>query len=242
MPSIPVIGAARARVAQFLEPQLRRMPSGAKAFAAKVLGRPIGGEAPDEQALDVYWDPKMAAVLETWGIGNAWDEIQLLLVNARGTVLDIACGTGKVMSILAPYTNLEVHGFDISDFLIEKAIERGISRDRLRVADATKTTYADNAFDYGYSIGSLEHFTEAGILAFVAETHRITRKASFHQIPTSRSARDEGWMKTLQSFHNNSVDWWLQRFHSAYKIVHVLDSAWNDRISVGKWFLCMKEA
>ena len=49
-------------------------------------------------------------------------------------------------------------------------------------------------------------------------------------------------MKTLQSFHNNSVDWWLERFHTAYETVHVLDSAWNDRISVGKWFLCMKES
>lgn len=236
------IGAARARVAQMLEPQLRRMPPGAKAFAERIIGRPIGGNAPDEQALDVYWDPKMAAILETWGIGNTWNEIQLLLVNASGTVLDIACGTGKVMTILAPYSNIEVHGFDISDFLIQKAIERGIPRERLRVADATKTGYADNAFDYGYSIGSLEHFTEDGILSFVNETYRITSRASFHMVPVSRSGRDEGWMKTLQSFHNNSVDWWLERYRAAYPVVHVLDSAWNDRISIGKWFLCMKGA
>lgn len=235
------IRAARASVAQMLEPQLRRMPQGAKAIAAKVLGRPIGGDAPDHQALDVYWDPKMAAILETWGIGNAWNEIQLLLVNASGTVLDIACGTGKVMTILEPYANLEVHGFDISDFLIQKAVERGIPRERLRVADATKTDYADDAFDYGYSIGSLEHFTEDGILGFVTETYRVTKKASFHMIPVSRSGRDEGWMTTLQSFHNNSVDWWLERYRAAYPVVHVLDSAWHDQISVGKWFLCMKE-
>ncbi len=243
MASIPLIGAARTRVAQLLEPQLRRMPRGAaKAFAEKVLGRPIGGDAPDAQALDVYWDPKMAAILETWGLGNAWNEIQLLLVNARGSVLDIACGTGKVMTILAPYPDLEVHGFDISDFLIHKAIERGIPRERLRVSDATQTGYADDAFDYGYSIGSLEHFTDDGVVAFVRETHRITRVASFHQIPVSRSGRDEGWMKTLQSFHNNSVPWWLERFRSTYATVHVLDSAWHDKISVGKWFLCMKDA
>jgi SAM-dependent methyltransferase len=235
------IGAARARVAEMLEPRLRGMPPGAKSFAERVIGRPIGGSAPDEQALDVYWDPKMAAILETWGIGNTWNEIQMLLVNASGTVLDIACGTGKVMTILEPYRNLEVHGFDISDFLIQKAIERGLPRERLRVADATKTNYADDAFDYGYSIGSLEHFTEDGILGFVTETHRITKKASFHMVPVSRSGRDEGWMKTLQSFHNNSVDWWLERYRASYPIVHVLDSAWSDRISVGKWFICMKE-
>jgi SAM-dependent methyltransferase len=239
--NIPILGPARARLAQMIEPQLRRMPPGAKSFAEKIIGRPIGGNSPDEQALDVYWDPKMAAILETWGEGNAWSEIQLLLANARGSVLDIACGTGKVMTILAPYPNIEVHGFDISDFLIQKAIERGIPKHRLRVTDATKTDYPANAFDYGYSIGSLEHFTEDGIRAFVAETYRITRKASFHMIPVSRSGRDEGWMKTLQSFHNNSVAWWVERYKTAYSTVHVLDSAWNDRISVGKWFLCMKD-
>ena len=239
--NIPILGPARARLAQMLEPQLRRMPEGAKAIAAKVLGRPIGGAAPNEQALDVYWDPKMAAILETWGEGNAWNEIQLLLANARGSVLDIACGTGKVMTILAPYPQLELYGFDISDFLISKAVERGIPRERLRVTDATKTDYADNEFDYGYSIGSLEHFTEDGIRGFVSETYRITKKASFHMMPVSRSGRDEGWMTTLQSFHNNSVAWWVARFRTKYPTVHVLDSAWSDRISIGKWFLCMKE-
>ena len=239
--NVPGIEVARARIAQVLGPQLRRMPPAARAFAEKLLGRPIGGDAPDQQALDVYWDPKMAAMLETWGIGNAWNEIQLLLVNARGSVLDIACGTGKVMTLLAPYPDLEVHGFDISDFLIQKAIDRGIARDRLRVEDATKTGYPDRAFDYGYSIGSLEHFTEDGIVAFVAETHRIIATASFHQIPTSRSGRDEGWLTVTQSYHNNSVGWWLERFHRSYRSVHVLDSAWNDRISVGKWFVCVTE-
>ncbi|MCU1281522.1 MAG: hypothetical protein JWM53_5068 [bacterium] len=175
------------------------------------------------------------------GNGNAWNEIQLLLVNVQGTVLDIACGTGKVMSLLEQYPALEVHGFDISDFLIQKAIDRGIPRARLKIADATRTEYAADSFDYGYSIGSLERFTEQGILDVVAETHRIIRKTSFHQIPVSRDGENHGWVKSLESYHNNSVDWWLERYRSAYSTVHVFDSAWNDKISVGKWFVCVKE-
>jgi ubiquinone/menaquinone biosynthesis C-methylase UbiE len=155
--------------------------------------------------------------------------------------VDIACGTGKVMTMLADYPSLEVHGFDISDFLIQKALDRGIPSARLQIADATKTSYTDNQFDYGYSIGSLEHFTEDGITDFVRETYRITRRASFHQMPTSRSGKNEGWMKTLQSFHNNSPAWWVAKFRSTYPQVYVLDSAWNDKISVGKWFVCVKE-
>jgi ubiquinone/menaquinone biosynthesis C-methylase UbiE len=219
----------------------RVVPRRVRSLGASLLARAGIASSSGKQDLDVYWDPEMAAVLETWGIGNAWNEIQLLLANVRGTVIDIACGTGKVMSILADYSRLEVHGFDISDFLIQKAIDRGIPRERLRIADATKTGYPDDAFDYGYSIGSLEHFTESGIVEFVAETKRYTRYASFHQIPTSRSGRDEGWIKTLQSYHNNSVNWWLARFRTSYDTVRVLDSAWQDKISLGKWFVCVNQ-
>jgi ubiquinone/menaquinone biosynthesis C-methylase UbiE len=200
-----------------------------------------GPGSPDAQDLDLYWDPAMAALLDSWGEGTTWNEIQYLLINCSGRVLDIACGTGKVMSIIAKYPCLDMYGFDISDFLIEKALARGIAPSRLKVMDATKPDYGDNEFDYSYSIGSLEHFTEDGITKFLSESARITARASFHMIPVSRSGKNEGWMKTLQSFHNNSLEWWLQRFNIAYASVHVLDSAWVDDISVGKWFICQRE-
>ena len=98
--------------------------------------------------------------------------------------------------------------------------------------------YADGSFDYSYSIGSLEHFTEEGIGKFVAESARVTRVGSFHMMPTSRSGRDEGWMKTYQSFHNCSPAWWVSHFKKGFGRVRVLDSSWNDRISIGKWFIC----
>lgn len=179
----------------------------------------------------------MAAALETWGEGNAWDEIQMLLVNCKGKVLDIACGTGKVMDILSKYPELEVFGFDISDFLIEKAIARGLSPDRLSINDATSTNYTDSFFDYSYSIGSLEHFTEDGIIAFLQEARRITKHASCHQIPIARKG-DEGWITPHQSYFNNSLEWWLPKFSSVFPEVHVLPSSWSDERSVGRWFIC----
>ena len=207
---------------------------------ASLATPPRGHGHGDVQDLDVYWDPEMAKILETWGDGNVWDEIRLLLVNARGRVLDIACGTGKTIAVLFPMTELELHGFDISDLLIQKALERGVRPDRLRVADATKMPYADREFDYSYSIGSLEHFTEVGIDQFVQEAARVTRIASFHMMPTSRSVQDEGWLKTYQSFHNNSPGWWEQRLRKGFADVVVLPSHWSDPLSIGKWFVCRK--
>lgn len=191
----------------------------------------------DAQDLDLYWTPEMAQVLETWADGNAWLEVQFLMANCKGKVLDIACGTGKTMTLLDKQT-LELHGCDISELLISKALERGLPQSRLKVCDATRLPYAGEEFEYSYSIGSLEHFTLDGIEKFIAEARRVSRLGSFHMMPTSRSGRDEGWMKTYQSFHNNSPSWWVSRFEKQFGRVRVLDSNWNDRISIGKWFLC----
>ena len=181
----------------------------------------------------------MAQALETWGEGNTWDEIQYLLATARGRVLDIACGTGKTMQVLGNrFPGLELHGCDISDFLISKAVERGLAADRFKVCDATQTGYPDRLFDYSYSIGSLEHFTEQGISDCAAEAARLTRHFSAHMVPVARSGQNEGWIKTQQSYFNNSAEWWLEKFRAHFPVVSVLESRWSDQISTGRWFVC----
>jgi len=194
-----------------------------------------------EQSLDIYWDEEFANALETWGEGNAWNEIQLLLAGRKGKVLDIACGTGKTLELLAKYQALDLYGCDISDMLINKAIERGIEASRLLVCDATQMPYGDDEYDFAFSIGSIEHFTEEGIKKFLGECRRVVRGVSFHQHPVSRSGENEGWVVTSnQSYFNNSVSWWKQQYESIYETVVVLDSVWLDEISFGKWFVCIK--
>jgi len=195
---------------------------------------------PDAQSLDVYYTDMMAKALDEWGLDSTWNEIQMMLASCKGNVLDIACGTGKTMEILAKFPNIEVHGCDISDFLIKKAIDRGIPSQRLKVCDATATGYPDGKFDYSYSIGSLEHFTEDGIIKFIEESHRITKYGSFHQMPISRSGKDEGWMSTWQSYFNNTEQWWIDKFRKNYKDVYSIPSKWEDKWSYGRWFMCYK--
>lgn len=199
-----------------------------------------GNRIGHDQGLEVYWNEDMARLLETWGEGNVWSEILFLLVNCNGKVLDIGCGTGKTLELLSKFDSLDVFGCDISDFLIGKAIERGIQKNHLTVCDATNTPYPDNHFSYTYSIGSLEHFTEDGIVKFISECYRITQKTSFHMIPVSKSGKDEGWIKMMQTYYNNSPEWWLAKYKTVYQKVYILDSNWKDDISVGKWFICVK--
>lgn len=192
------------------------------------------------QDLDMYWDTEFAEVLENWGKDNTWNEIQLIMSSCKGKVLDIACGTGKTIELLQNYNEIEVYGLDISDLLIEKAIEKGIPKERLVVMSATQTKYEDNEFDYCYSIGSLEHFTEEGIDQFISECARYTRLCAYHMVPISRSEKDEGWLKTTQSFYNNSEIWWQKRFEKKFRKVVAIPSKWEDKISIGRWFVCYK--
>lgn len=193
-----------------------------------------------KQELGLYWENDFANVLETWAEDNAWFEIQLLLVNTKGKILDIACGTGRVIEILKKFDYLEVYGLDISDFLINRAIEKGIKETRLKICDATNTGFSDNYFMYSYSIGSLEHFTEGGIIDFLKECSRYSKFGSFHMIPVSRNGKDNGWIRTSQTYFNNSEEWWLNKFKKYFSKVYIVKSKWEDSISFGRWFLCYK--
>lgn len=212
------------------------------AMASSFAPHPIPSADVKEQDLDLYWDPKVAAILDTWGAGTVWEEIKYLLVNCEGSVLDIACGTGKNIEMNSFIKEIEIHGFDISDALIQKAKDRGIPHHRLQVCDATHTPYQTDQFNYGYSIGSLEHFTDEGINKFLSEVNRVVKRRSFHMIPVSRSGIDEGWLKTMQSAHNNSVKWWMGKFEAHFSNVYILDSRWSDILSEGKWFVCDKRS
>lgn len=192
-----------------------------------------------EQDLAAYWDPEYAKVLDTWGLSDVWIEIPLILSHMDGPVLDVACGTGKTMEMLGPLHKLEMYGCDISAVLIEKAVERGIARDRLEICDARNTPYEDGFFAASYSIGSLEHFPDEAIVEFLHECKRVTAGPTFHQIPVAGSGNDEGWVRQgRQSYYNNSVEWWITRFRAVYPSVAALDSTWAGGRSVGKWFIC----
>jgi len=188
----------------------------------------------------VYWSPEMADILEKWGEKNAWHELDFLFAARTGRVLDIACGTGKNIADLSRFDGLDIHGCDISDLLIGKALERGVAAERLTVCNATDMPYAAGSFDFCYSIGSLEHFRDGAEVRMIEESARVVTTAAFHMIPLSRSGEDEGWITPYQGYYNNSADWWLLRFRASFRSVYILPSLWDDGQSVGAWFICHK--
>lgn len=238
------MSAIKRTIRAICPPFLWAMISGiVKNNTAEVPAKPTLAQVsdPQKQDLDVYWNLQMAEVLDNWGRDHVWNEIQMFLANSKGKVLDIACGTGVTINIVAANANLEVHGCDISDLFIKKALNRGIEKSHLKVCDATNMDcYPDNSFDYSYSIGSLEHFTDSGILKFIEEVYRITGNCSYHMVPISKNGENNGWIKKVQSYYNNSEEWWIEKFKSKYKDVRSFNSCWKDGISNGMWFVCKK--
>ena len=196
----------------------------------------------NKQDIKIYDKKITAEKLENWGKGSTWNEILMLINKKRGNILDVACGTGFNIAQLKTINPQAIfYGCDISSQLITIARQKGIDQKYLNLIDATKMRYPKNFFSYSYSIGSLEHFTEHGIESVIKKLSFNTSIASFHFVPVSRKNIDEGWIKTFQTFHNNSVEWWRKKFKRKFKTVEIVDSSWSDFISLGKWFLCFKK-
>ena len=54
------------------------------------------------------------------------------------------------LTILKTNKNIQAYGCDISDRLVNQAIDSGVSKDRIIVEDATNMSYEDNYFNYSF--------------------------------------------------------------------------------------------
>ena len=196
----------------------------------------------NNQDIKIYDSLITADILDNWGEQNVWNEISMLLNKKKGNILDVACGTGvNILRLQKTNPQANFYGCDISQTLLSRGESKGIKRKFLKCIDATKMSYKNNFFTYSYSIGSLEHFTEKGIEMVIRKLKLNTSIASFHFMPVSRKNQNEGWIKTYQTFYNNNMEWWEKKFRKEFKSVEIINSSWNDFISVGKWFLCYKK-
>ncbi|HWQ14786.1 MAG TPA: methyltransferase domain-containing protein [Roseiflexaceae bacterium] len=95
-------------------------------------------------------------------------------VSQRGMVLDVGCGTGRLLSQL-PATAYERHGIDVSLGMIRQARRRDARLHCLQ-ASATSIPYEDGTFDVVFSAAVLHHIAEPRAVAqAIGEMVRVTR-------------------------------------------------------------------
>ena len=90
-----------------------------------------------------------------------YDEtVRILPLTDNLSVLDIGCGNGYVLNMLALRYNCEFTGIDISSSIIKDASHRNrklIKRGQMQFVcqDISKTSFADSSFDMAYSINTV---------------------------------------------------------------------------------------
>lgn len=102
------------------------------------------------------------------------------LLSPEATVLDLGCGSGRVVRALAPHVRAAV-GIDISEAMLRHAREDGALPRNVLLAQTSGrdlAAFRDAAFDVVYAVDSFPYLVHAGAeLAggHVGEAHRVLR-------------------------------------------------------------------
>ncbi|KAM9740956.1 phosphoethanolamine methyltransferase isoform 2-T2 [Menidia menidia] len=105
-----------------------------------------------------------AGYVSTGGPGTTRVFVDLLNLKPGQKVLDVGCGIGGGDFYMAKTFGVEVLGLDLSDNMVEIAMERAATEKlpsvQFEVADATKRTFPDGSFDVIYSRDTILHIDD----------------------------------------------------------------------------------
>jgi ubiquinone/menaquinone biosynthesis C-methylase UbiE len=87
-------------------------------------------------------------------------------------VLDVACGTGKLLDLMSQKTQIRCYGVDISEGMIQTA-SNNHPRMEFRNSDCTNIPYSDQFFDLITNNAAYHHFTNPS--AFAKEAYRVLK-------------------------------------------------------------------
>lgn len=176
----------------------------------------LGGETLD--AHREFWErsasvDSLAAILaggdesdyQSSGRAEAQALRRFLRPDAR--VLDIGCGTGRVMEHLAPWCG-EVHGIDISERMVEGGRRRLTHLVNVHFHHGNGydlNGFGDGSFDVVYSIVALQHMARPVAYNYLLESHRVLAQDGLLWFYVPNLLRDE----VFAAFHHFSQPWFV---------------------------------
>ncbi|XP_074504801.1 uncharacterized protein LOC141775384 [Sebastes fasciatus] len=105
-----------------------------------------------------------AGYVSTGGPSTTKEFVDLLNLKPGQKVLDVGCGIGGGDFYMAKTFGVEVLGLDLSDNMVDIAMERAIAEKlpsvQFEVADATKRSFPEGSFDVIYSRDTILHIED----------------------------------------------------------------------------------
>jgi ubiquinone/menaquinone biosynthesis C-methylase UbiE len=139
--------------------------------------------------------------------GRAEAEALGRFVRPGDTVLDLGCGTGRVMEHVAPSCR-EVHGIDISQAMVEGGRARlaHLPNVHFHLGNGYDLAgFGDGSFDVVYSIVALQHMARPVAYNYLLESHRVLRQDGVLWFYVPNLLRDDGFA----AFHHLSQPWFV---------------------------------
>jgi protein-L-isoaspartate(D-aspartate) O-methyltransferase len=164
-----------------------------------------------------YWDGERKYGYGGYSYDGRWSVVAESMIKKYGltdtsSILDVGCGKGFLLYELKKILpGAKVRGIDISAYGIENSKEE--IRSCLSLENANQLSFADNSFDFVYTITTLHNLYNYDLKPAIEEIQRVSRKHSYIAVESYRNEREKAnllyWQLTCQSFFSSEEWVWL---------------------------------
>lgn len=188
------------------------------------------------------WD-NHSDLLDYWGSKNVWVEFLEYSKDWNGNVIDVGCGTGKVMQILRTQNpKVNIFGIEPGVDLVKQCQNNGIHENEIENSTFSAFLQKNNyeyKTDYLYSIAVLQYFNLTELKELIEFLRKNLKKQAVIFVSVSNDNLDGGIYLSWQTYNRMSKTWWKNLFEERLKMfdIEVFDSKWTDEECVGIWLI-----
>jgi protein-L-isoaspartate(D-aspartate) O-methyltransferase len=199
-----------------------------KSTTRDYLGRVTDPEFPKAKAAKLskkwdfnYWDGDRRICYGGYKyMPGRWAPVGQAMIDHYGIkpgdkILDIGCGKGfQLYELTQLMPGVEVFGVDVSEYAIENS--KPEIKDRLQICNANNLPFADDYFDFVFSITTLHNLHNYDLDKALREMERVAKKNKYLCVESYRTEEEKAnllyWQVTCEAFCTpEEWQWWFEK-------------------------------